>query len=267
MDADEVLRVEDAVLVLASRVYYLGREVLALVLDVLAERVLDGGVVALDEDAIDEAHRERRLACGRVSSGSPSRRTRRAGERGPDEPTERLPTMATLRCLDGGAGMGGDGVTLGLVFRNYTAATRLTMLRSAVFKMLRGSNNEIERSGMGGERGGSRSSRPPPKRLLDSPLKHPKLRGVGFTKGRDPTFAAHTGIGDAAPRPLSVWAVESPRGRQGHESSMCTSYYVRKVCQSEPHAAPSRCLCTGIGTAVELPSAPDRRSTTGSDAS
>ena len=188
MDADEVLRVEDAVLVLASRVYYLGREVLALVLDVLAERVLDGGVVALDEDAIDEAHRERRLACGRVSSGSPSRRKRRAGERGPDEPTERLPTMATLRCLDGGAGMGGDGVTLGLVFRNYTAATRLTMLRSAVFKMLRGSNNEIERSGMGGERGGEPKLEADPKEVIRLSPEASQTPGGGVYQGPRPHF-------------------------------------------------------------------------------
>jgi hypothetical protein len=58
-----MLRVQDAVLVLACRVDNLGRKVLALVLDHLAKRVLDRGVVAVDEVAVHEPHRQRRLAC------------------------------------------------------------------------------------------------------------------------------------------------------------------------------------------------------------
>ncbi len=63
MDADEVLRVEDAVLVLAGRVDDLGRVLLALVSDLLAEGVLDGRVVALDEVAVDVADCEGGFAC------------------------------------------------------------------------------------------------------------------------------------------------------------------------------------------------------------
>lgn len=62
VDADEVLRVEDAVLILAGRVDDLGRVVLPLVPDLLAEGVLDGRVVALDEVPVDVADGERRLA-------------------------------------------------------------------------------------------------------------------------------------------------------------------------------------------------------------
>ena len=58
MDADEVLRVEDAVLVLARCVDDLGRVVLSLIPDLLAERVLDGRVVALDKVAVDITHCE-----------------------------------------------------------------------------------------------------------------------------------------------------------------------------------------------------------------
>jgi len=63
VDADEVLRVEDAVLVLPGRVDDLGRVLLALVADLLAEGVLNGRVVALDEVAVDVADREGGFAC------------------------------------------------------------------------------------------------------------------------------------------------------------------------------------------------------------
>jgi hypothetical protein len=58
VDADEVLRVEDAVLVLAGRVDNLGRKLLPLVADLLAEGVLDGRVVALDKVPVDVADGE-----------------------------------------------------------------------------------------------------------------------------------------------------------------------------------------------------------------
>ena len=58
MDSDEVLRVKNAVLILAGRVDNLQRIVLVLNLDFFAESVLDGGVVALDEVIVDVAHRE-----------------------------------------------------------------------------------------------------------------------------------------------------------------------------------------------------------------
>lgn len=63
MDADEMLRVEDAVFILASRVDDLGHVVLALVLDGAVEGVLDRRVVVLDKGALDEADGQRRFAC------------------------------------------------------------------------------------------------------------------------------------------------------------------------------------------------------------
>ena len=59
VDADEVLRVEDAVLILPCRVNDLEGVVLVLDLDLLAEGVLNGGVVALHEVVVDVAHRQR----------------------------------------------------------------------------------------------------------------------------------------------------------------------------------------------------------------
>ena len=48
---------------LTGRVDDVELEVLALVLDRLGERVLDGRVVAVDKVLVDKLHRERRLAC------------------------------------------------------------------------------------------------------------------------------------------------------------------------------------------------------------
>lgn len=67
MDTDEVLRVEDAVLVLARRVDDLGHVVLALVLDGAVEGVLDRRVVVLDKGALDEADGQRRFACHQLA--------------------------------------------------------------------------------------------------------------------------------------------------------------------------------------------------------
>jgi hypothetical protein len=99
VNADKVLRVQDAVLVLPGRVDNLGRKLLALVADLLAKGVLDGRVVALDKVPVDIADCQRGLAClfqTRIAwlvRGSLSREGRG------DEPTERLPTMAIFRCL------------------------------------------------------------------------------------------------------------------------------------------------------------------------
>lgn len=62
MDADEVFRVQDAVLILARGVDDFGRELLALVLDGPVEGVFDRGIVALDEGTFDEADGQGRLA-------------------------------------------------------------------------------------------------------------------------------------------------------------------------------------------------------------
>jgi hypothetical protein len=48
---------------LASRIDNLSRIVLVLILDHLAEGILDSRVVAVDEVPVDELHRQTRLAC------------------------------------------------------------------------------------------------------------------------------------------------------------------------------------------------------------
>lgn len=90
---------------LASRIDDLSRIVLVLVLDHLAERILDGRVVAVDKVPVDELHRQTRLAC------APSRQyavcwylhVKPARASGNHVPTALLPTMATFLCLGGGA--------------------------------------------------------------------------------------------------------------------------------------------------------------------
>lgn len=49
----------------------LGRKLLVLVADHLAEGVLDGRIVALDKVAVHELHRQTRLACARRQLGRP----------------------------------------------------------------------------------------------------------------------------------------------------------------------------------------------------
>jgi hypothetical protein len=56
MNADEMLRVQDAVFVLSSSIDDFCCELLALVFDRLAECVLNGRVVAVDKMAIDELY-------------------------------------------------------------------------------------------------------------------------------------------------------------------------------------------------------------------
>lgn len=57
MDTDEVLRVENTVLVLARCVDDFGRVILSLVLDHFAKGILDRGIVAVDEVAVNESYR------------------------------------------------------------------------------------------------------------------------------------------------------------------------------------------------------------------
>ena len=105
-----MLRVQDAVLVLACRVDNLGRKVLALVLDHLAKRVLDRGVVAVDEVTVHEPHRQRRLACLihlcqlclHPTLAEANSNIERGISTNQYSPTERLPTMATFLCLGEG---------------------------------------------------------------------------------------------------------------------------------------------------------------------
>jgi hypothetical protein len=51
---------------LSCSVNDLGREVLVLPLDHLAESVFDGRVVAIDKVTVDELHRHTRLACANM---------------------------------------------------------------------------------------------------------------------------------------------------------------------------------------------------------
>lgn len=64
VDADKVLRVEDAVLVLAGGVDHLDGKVMVAVADDFAESVFDGRVVRVDKVAVDVLHCEGGLACG-----------------------------------------------------------------------------------------------------------------------------------------------------------------------------------------------------------
>jgi hypothetical protein len=62
MDADEVLAVENAVLVLTGRIDHLYRIVLVAEAEDLAECVLNGGVVGVHKVSVDELHGEGALA-------------------------------------------------------------------------------------------------------------------------------------------------------------------------------------------------------------
>ena len=82
---------------LAGSIDNLGRVVLRLVADHFAEGVFDGGVVALDEVAVDELDGERRLACmessqlGEIACGCSLRCWRRT-----DRPTTDNGNLALL---------------------------------------------------------------------------------------------------------------------------------------------------------------------------
>ena len=66
MNTDKVLRVEDAVLVLAGGVDHLDGKVMVAVADDFAESVFDGRVVRVDEVPVDVLHCERGFAWARV---------------------------------------------------------------------------------------------------------------------------------------------------------------------------------------------------------
>lgn len=66
VDANEVLGVKDAVFILAGGVDHLDGKVMVAVADDLAESVLDGRVVGVDEVAVDILHCEGGFACARV---------------------------------------------------------------------------------------------------------------------------------------------------------------------------------------------------------
>jgi hypothetical protein len=86
---------------LAGGIDDLGRKVLVLISNHLAERVLDGGIVAVDKVAIDKLHRQTRLACAPCQCGTSHMLSSECV--GHDLPTALLPTMAIFLCL--GAGM------------------------------------------------------------------------------------------------------------------------------------------------------------------
>lgn len=57
MDANEVFRIQDAVLILACSIDDFRREVLSLVSNSLTEGVLDRGIITINEMTVDELHR------------------------------------------------------------------------------------------------------------------------------------------------------------------------------------------------------------------
>ena len=87
---------------LTSSIYYLRREVLVLVADDLAERVLNRGVIALDEVAVNELDGQTGFACGDAPRLSGHLETVCMLWHSKDSPTDLLPTMAILRCFGAG---------------------------------------------------------------------------------------------------------------------------------------------------------------------
>ena len=63
MDTNEVFRVQDAILILAGSIDNFSSIVLTLKSNDLAKGILDRRIIALDEVAVDELHRQGRLAC------------------------------------------------------------------------------------------------------------------------------------------------------------------------------------------------------------
>jgi hypothetical protein len=91
---------------LASRIDNLSRVVLILILDHLAEGILDSRVVTVDKVSVDELHRHTRLACsfGSVCSVCWHLHVKLAQAALDNHvPTALLPTMATFLCFGGGA--------------------------------------------------------------------------------------------------------------------------------------------------------------------
>lgn len=97
---------------LAGGIDDLGSIIYAFVADDFAEGILDRGIIALDEVAVDELHGERRFTCGwrkkPSACESAAEQTARAKGKWDGVPTERLPTIAILRCF-GGAGILASG--------------------------------------------------------------------------------------------------------------------------------------------------------------
>lgn len=101
MYPNKVLAIENRVLVLASCVYHLDRKVLVPYPNDLAEGILNGWIVRIDEVSIDVLDCEGALACHTLSILSFVRSPWTGWV--PDLPTDLLPTMAILRCFCCGA--------------------------------------------------------------------------------------------------------------------------------------------------------------------
>lgn len=94
-------------------------------LDRAAKSVFNSRIIALDEVVVDEADRQGRFAWASINQTSANRFGERAQKKNnlekKNSPTDRLPTMAILRCL-GGAGMVDDYDILKI--KRYGTASR-----------------------------------------------------------------------------------------------------------------------------------------------
>lgn len=108
MYTNEVLAIQNRVLVLPCCINDLGGDVLVLISNDFAERVFDGGIIRVDEVAVDILHRQRALACAPACEQPATVRMRRWEHS--CIPTDLLPTMAILRCFCCG-GMVGSPVS------------------------------------------------------------------------------------------------------------------------------------------------------------
>lgn len=103
--------IKDTVFILACCVDNLQIILLIPNLDLLGEGVLDGGVVGFNEVVVDKANRQRRLACIIATTWLESHSLQAVPQHisvpvahpvaVEDLPTLRLPTMASLRSLEG----------------------------------------------------------------------------------------------------------------------------------------------------------------------
>jgi hypothetical protein len=89
---------------LACSIDNLRRKVLVLITNHLAKGILNRRIIAVDKVAIDELHRQTRLACAVCQSGtSHMLQTAQAAALGrKHSPTALLPTMAIFLCLGAG---------------------------------------------------------------------------------------------------------------------------------------------------------------------
>lgn len=88
------------VMYLPSRIDNLCCKVLVLIPDHLAESILNGWIVAVDKVAVDELHRETRLACAQLHQLLVQEACE--GQWAGHSPTALLPTMAIFLCLGAG---------------------------------------------------------------------------------------------------------------------------------------------------------------------